>query len=203
MSSAPKNWLSLKEAAEMLGIHPTTLRRWADNGDIPVYVTPGGHRRFLESDIEATIESRLLPQAGNAAQIWAKRALDETQHRLRNSDAVKWLDHFENEQRDEQRAMGVRLLDLIMKHIALPEEDESLLAEARGIAARYAADCRDADLNAAQALEIVIFFRDSMLEAALKMTTSLDDEKQVRLVQKINQVFNHIQLTLVDCYSQP
>ena len=40
-------WLSLKAASKKLNVHPTTLRRWADNGDIPVMLTPGGHRRHL------------------------------------------------------------------------------------------------------------------------------------------------------------
>ncbi|MCZ6765332.1 MAG: helix-turn-helix domain-containing protein, partial [bacterium] len=45
-------WLSLGEAARRLNVHPTTLRRWASNGDIPVMVTPGGHRRFAPADVE-------------------------------------------------------------------------------------------------------------------------------------------------------
>ena len=49
MTAHDQIWLTLSEAAEQLGVHPTTLRRWADNGDIPVSVTPGGHRRFLET----------------------------------------------------------------------------------------------------------------------------------------------------------
>jgi transposase-like protein len=27
-----KQWLSLNEAAKQLGVHPATLRRWADDG---------------------------------------------------------------------------------------------------------------------------------------------------------------------------
>ena len=41
-----ERWLTLSQAAQELGVHLTTLRRWADNGDIPVMLTPGGHRRF-------------------------------------------------------------------------------------------------------------------------------------------------------------
>lgn len=41
-----RRWLTLKDASDVLGIHYTTLRTWADNGDIPVFRTPGGHRRF-------------------------------------------------------------------------------------------------------------------------------------------------------------
>ncbi len=37
--------LRLKAAAEVLGVHPVTLRRWADEGRLPV-VRPGRERRF-------------------------------------------------------------------------------------------------------------------------------------------------------------
>lgn len=39
-------WLALGPASRLLGVDPATLRRWADDGRVPVYVTPGGHRRF-------------------------------------------------------------------------------------------------------------------------------------------------------------
>ena len=48
----PERMLSLKEAAERLGVHPATLRRWADRGDVEVRLTAGGHRRFPLSEIE-------------------------------------------------------------------------------------------------------------------------------------------------------
>ncbi len=202
---SPANWLSLKKAADMLGIHPTTLRRWADHGDVPVYVTPGGHRRFLESDIAAMIESQRLVQGSGAEQVWANSALFATQQRLQNqSSRARWLEVFDDAQRAEQRALGNRLLDLIMHHIALPESDESLLSEATGIANRYAVICSEIGLTAAQGLEIIIFFRDGMTEVALQMpqVADFDDDMRLRLMRKINQVFNLIQLTFVKYYSQ-
>jgi excisionase family DNA binding protein len=45
--------LRLSEAAALLGIHPDTLRRWADEGKVPTVRTPGGERRFYRADIEA------------------------------------------------------------------------------------------------------------------------------------------------------
>ncbi len=44
-------WLSLDEAAKRLSVHPGTLRDWADKGRIRTFRTPGGHRRFSESDV--------------------------------------------------------------------------------------------------------------------------------------------------------
>jgi excisionase family DNA binding protein len=51
-------WLSLTEASQILGITPGTLRRWADQGQVSAFTTPGGHRRFARAAIEA-----LLPAA--------------------------------------------------------------------------------------------------------------------------------------------
>ena len=43
--------LRLKAAAEVLGVHPVTLRRWADEGRVPV-VRPGRERRFRTEELE-------------------------------------------------------------------------------------------------------------------------------------------------------
>jgi excisionase family DNA binding protein len=50
--------LALGPAARMLGVDPDTLRRWADEGRIEAFTTPGGHRRFDRRDIERLCEAR-------------------------------------------------------------------------------------------------------------------------------------------------
>ena len=42
------------EAARLLGIHPSTLRRWDEKGILrPSIRTPTGERRYTEADIQA------------------------------------------------------------------------------------------------------------------------------------------------------
>ena len=42
------------EAARMLGVHPSTLRRWDKKGILrPSIRTPTGERRYTEADLEA------------------------------------------------------------------------------------------------------------------------------------------------------
>jgi excisionase family DNA binding protein len=48
---APR-WLSLGPASRIVGVDPDTLRRWADDGRVDAYVTPGGHRRFDRKELE-------------------------------------------------------------------------------------------------------------------------------------------------------
>src|SRR5690348_18267894 len=51
-------WLSLGPASELLGIDPDTLRRWADEGRVPAWTTPGGHRRFDADALNRLVEAR-------------------------------------------------------------------------------------------------------------------------------------------------
>jgi len=48
-----REWLTLGQAAAFLGAAQSTVRKWADSGRLPAFYTPGGHRRFRRSDLEA------------------------------------------------------------------------------------------------------------------------------------------------------
>lgn len=45
--------LAVSQAAVQLGVHVDTLRRWAKAGKVSCFRTPSGHRRFLQTDIDA------------------------------------------------------------------------------------------------------------------------------------------------------
>ncbi len=45
-------FLSSAEAASYLGVGPTSIKRWTDEGLLPCERTAGGHRRFRRSDLE-------------------------------------------------------------------------------------------------------------------------------------------------------
>ena len=56
-ASDPDDLLSSAEAAAVLSVHPHTIRRWADNGALPFFRTPGRLRRFRRRDVEALLAS--------------------------------------------------------------------------------------------------------------------------------------------------
>jgi len=49
-------WLTLGQAARFLGVAQSTIRKWSDQGRVPAFYTPGGHRRYRRSDLETFLE---------------------------------------------------------------------------------------------------------------------------------------------------
>ena len=57
MDAPPKD-LGVTEAAQVLGVHPDTLRAWADKGEVKSVKTVGGWRRFARADLDAFLAER-------------------------------------------------------------------------------------------------------------------------------------------------
>jgi len=49
-------WLTLGQAARFLGVAQSTIRKWSDQGRVPAFYTPGGHRRYRRSDLETFLQ---------------------------------------------------------------------------------------------------------------------------------------------------
>jgi excisionase family DNA binding protein len=56
--SKQKAHLTPNQVAELLMVNPVTVRQWAARGLLRSLTTPGGHRRFLLSDVEEFARSR-------------------------------------------------------------------------------------------------------------------------------------------------
>ncbi len=50
------DWLTLGQASRYLGVAQSTMRKWSDQGRVPAFYTPGGHRRFRRADLAAFID---------------------------------------------------------------------------------------------------------------------------------------------------
>ena len=59
--------LTPHQVAAMFRVDPKTVTRWAASGRIGSIRTPGGHRRFRESEIRALLAELTMPAAPTTA----------------------------------------------------------------------------------------------------------------------------------------
>ncbi len=202
ISHQNQSWLPLKQAAEKLSVHPTTLRRWADNGKIPVMVTPGGHRRFALEIIDKLAQTGLaLNQPDQIENVWAEKALTVTRQNI-STQPADWMSSLTESDRNKHRKMGQQLMALTLQFIGSEDESQEILDETRALGTRYGIIGREIGMTLTDALQAAMFFRDRMVESALQLPESakIKPEANLRLLQRITTLLNEVQLAIAAEY---
>lgn len=196
--------LSLTEAATLLGVHPATLRRWADQGDILVMVTPGGHRRFPRTEIDRlTGVGAVLEDEAQLAQHIVDRALTHTRAQLALHRDAQWVSVFDASERDAKRESGRRLMQLLRQLLAADDAEQTpILEEVRTIGLTYSDDAHRSGMSVTDVLRAVTFFRDQILESTLAGpdAVSMDQQAGRRAIQRVNAFFNALLLSLAAAF---
>lgn len=193
-------WLTLSQAAKRLNIHPTTLRRWADNGEIAFMLTPGGHRRFSSADVQDFADGRRhLRREPNFEAIWAERALTQTRQEIAARQDRPWLAARDDDSRAKHRVLGRQLMGLTLQYISDPEGNGNILEQARTIGMQYGRLSLEENLPLTDALQAAMFFRDMLIEVALQLP-DIQPQANVRLMRRINKLLNTVNLAIAEMY---
>lgn len=198
-----EQWMTLSQAAKFLNIHPTTLRRWADNGDILFMLTPGGHRRFSSTDIQDFADGRRqIRRTQGVEELWAERALVETRQQIAAKQDHPWLAHYDTARREEHRVLGRQLMGLTLQYISNPDNNGNILEQARVIGLAYGRLAREEKLPLTNALQAAMFFRDMLIEVALQLPeeTRIQPQANVQLMRRINKLLNTVNLAIAEIY---
>lgn len=163
-------WLPLGAASRLVGVGPDTLRRWADSGKVQSYQTPGGHRRFLRSSLEAMINAPRRQRYGMERLTSSSGTMAGELHRrmARTGYAGQpWQSRLTVEQRDDFRRWGQRTFNLVIEYVAASRRSERqlLLEDAEKMGALYGAEASRAGLSLAETVEAFLFFRAPVLDA--------------------------------------
>jgi excisionase family DNA binding protein len=157
-------WLSLSEAAEMLGVHPSTVRSWADQGRLPVHRTRGGHRRFKVSEVELCMESSRLKDVDNM-DVVVQSALRRTRYEIGEGrlEGEVWYQKLDEESRAQYRRSGRYLLQGLISAMVSNQTDVDV--EARSLGYEYASRGKRCGLTCSEATQAFLFFRSLLLES--------------------------------------
>jgi len=192
-------WLSLAEAAKRLGVHPATVRAWADRGVLPSQRTPGGHRRFKPADLEAWQAGR---SAGSVeAQLLVQSAMGRFRLEIgeRGLADAPWYQALDPVARDAMSAYGRQLMDILVQYLATG--DDALLKQAEVIGTRYAETIRAQNLKLSQAVQGFFIFHDLLLNAVIQwIEAGRMGGDQGGALRKVNTFTHTIIIALVAAY---
>jgi excisionase family DNA binding protein len=167
MSTATRRAVSIRRAAEILGVNQATLRQWSDAGKVPAFTTPGGHRRFFEEDIRSLTRPRpaASPQPVLAQVLVASHERYESLVRRCLTDSP-WYRSFDEAARRRFRILGASMLSLVGAYLTGGRrERERALAEGREVAVEYGIEAARLGLSLSQATEAFLLFRTPVLES--------------------------------------
>ena len=188
--------MSLGAVSRALGINEATLRQWADRGRLPVYRTPGGHRRFLREDVEA-----LVRQRSNGAAVDSSRADDPEAPVLRrirrkisqvDYSQQAWMESFQAEGRDRMRLFGRRLLSLLLQNRLNNSNRRrgETLSETHMLGHEYGTEMAVRGVPLTDSVQAFLFFRQAVVESV-----------QPDQLQQVIEISDQVLLGLVDAYS--
>ena len=202
---AATQWFSLKDASDFLGVHFTTLRSWADRGEIPVFRTPGGHRRFSLSDLRRFLAERSshLTRASESGivDVAVVRVREELQREA--TLAQRWHYPLEGQAQQDRRQRGRQLFSLAVSYVLKPTQRERILESGRELGRAYGEEAVQSGVSLAETGRAVQFFRRQLVEVMHAEDAELSrDAADVLLERLIDQFIDEVLYAVLDGYEQ-
>ncbi len=125
--------MSLGPASRLLDVDPDTLRRWADEGRVETWMTPGGHRRFDRRELDRLARARRPGEPRRLANLGAsveRFSRVYRQHYASDGADERTEAPFDDAARDAHRERGRRLVAALTAYLDGLDGDDLALARA-------------------------------------------------------------------------
>lgn len=191
-------WLTLSEASDFLGVHYTTLRTWADNGDIPVFRTPGGHRRFSAADLRRFLADRNASTALSDSGALVDVAVGRVRAQIQQQE-MAWLQTADEQTRDLRRERGRQLFGLAISFVMKPQQRDRILEDGRMLGWEYGREAALGGITLSATGRAVQFFRNQLSDVVRDSSDGLDAE-DLHIRQLLNQFLDEVLYAVLDGY---
>lgn len=201
-----QQWLTLKEASEFLGVHFTTLRAWADRGEIRTFRTPGGHRRFTLTDLRRFLEERANQTAlsnneealVNAAVGLVRKEIDNLPQEQRH-----WHYPLSEDANDLRRRRGRQLFSLAIAYVLKPGQRSRILEEGGRLGHEYGLEAGLSKVSLVATGRAVRFFRSQLVQAVRhEENPNLVDADDLRIQMLIDQFLDEVLYAVLEGYER-
>jgi excisionase family DNA binding protein len=160
-------FISLKDAATIIGVHPSTVRLWTDKGILPAHRTAGGHRRYKRADIELWAENSR--RGGLEPQAMMQSAIRNVRVRIAEGqlETEDWYQKLNEPARAQYRKSAHSLFQGLMTYLSASEGDAS--SESHTIGFEYASRGHRHNLSYVEASQAFLFFRNTLIESVVQV----------------------------------
>jgi excisionase family DNA binding protein len=198
-------WLTLSNAAKLLGVHPSTVRLWSDKGVLPVHKTQGGHRRYKRGELLLWAESNsksgeeAIEPEGMMNEVVKNVRMQISEGRLQEES---WYQKLDEDARVQYRMSARSLFQGLMTYVATNGMEAN--TEAYAIGYEYASRARRYELSYVDAAKAFLFFRDSLVASVIKVYTeaNVSSRKATEVYAMMHTFTDEILISLLETYSR-
>jgi excisionase family DNA binding protein len=206
---ATQHWLSLGPASRLVGVDPDTLRRWADEGRIEAYVTPGGHRRFDRATIDAMVATRRTGGRRLASLGASPERLNRAYRRSYTPDhAAHQVSPDDLDARERFRRDGRLLVEALVAHLDADAGDAAERARSEAAAAALVDDLARrlaaSETSLTEAVALFVAARRPFLDAltGLGRRRALDASRLAVLYEDASGLLDRLLLRLISTFQE-
>ncbi|MCC7366173.1 MAG: helix-turn-helix domain-containing protein [Dehalococcoidia bacterium] len=199
-----QNWITLGMASQLLGVSESTIRRWADSGEVRSFRTGGGHRRILEEDLRRIMGSQPNANAARDQDHISDLAVARIKRRLTRGRTghSPALDSLSPEIRDRLRLMGRQMVDIFARVIASGSKKERFIEDSRAMGREYGRMLVGAGLGLTTAVSTFNSLRRSMEETASQIASEsgLGTEEAVEAIENVLELADIVLEGMAEVY---
>jgi excisionase family DNA binding protein len=195
--------LTIGQACKLLGVSEATLRNWTDEGRIKAFVTPGGHRRYVESELKAFI-------AAKSRMFTTQNLIDEMESEPRHKiqmarermAAAPWYGRLDDAAKAKLRELGSSVYGLTVEYLTKKKDREETMRSAREVGKQFGEYLADVGISLTDAIEAFIMHRSPLIQVASDIVKreGVLRGQAADAVPLVTQITDEFLLSLVEAY---
>ena len=198
-----QNLLSIGQACKLLGVSEATLRNWTDEGKIKAFVTPGGHRRYVESELRSFIvaQSRMF-----TTQNLIDEMESEPRHKIQMARermaGASWYNSLDDAAKSKLRELGSTVYGLTVEYLTRKKDRDETMRSAREVGRQFGEYLADVGISLTDALEAFIMHRSPLVQVASDIVNreGVLRGQAADAVPLVTQITDEVLLSLVEAY---
>ena len=202
-SSNQPSILSISQASKMLGVSEATLRQWTDEGKIRAFVTPGGHRRYAESELRQFTGTghrvHGIKDLVAKMELVPSQELQIAQTHFVNTD---WYGKLDQDARAHLADLGRRMHRLVIMYVTRQSKRDEIVQLAQDVGHEFGAYLAEIGLSLTDAMEAFLLHRAPLINAATDLMKKREalNERAAEAIPLVTQITDEALLSLVEAY---